>query len=269
MGISLKRQSRRERSSGMDSSDGRREAVAISLEGVSRVYGRGKNQVSALSDINEEFRAGTFTAIMGPSGSGKSTLIQSAAGLDKPSRGKVMLGDIELSRLKEPALTEARRRQIGFIFQAFNLLPTLTVRQNIVLPVRLDGQQVDDAWLEMLIARVGLAGHVQHLPSQLSGGQQQRVAIARALISRPRVVFADEPTGALDTTTAHTILQLLRSTVDTMGQTMIMVTHDPVAASHADRVLFLADGEVVDRMHKASASDIAQRLTGLEQRHAG
>lgn len=184
----------------MEKSDAQRETVAISLKDVSRVYGRGRHQVAALSNINEDFHAGTFTAIMGPSGSGKSTLIQSAAGLDKPSRGKVMLGDIELSRLREPALTQARRREIGFIFQAFNLLPTLNVRQNIMLPVRLDGQNVDSAWLDMLIARVGLTDHVHHLPSQLSGGQQQRVAIARALVSRPRVVFADEPTGALDTT---------------------------------------------------------------------
>lgn len=176
-----------------------------------------------------------------------------------------MLGGVELSRLKEPRLTETRRKNIGFIFQAFNLLPALDARQNIVLPVRLDGGKVDEAWLHMLVQQVGLQERLHQRPSQLSGGQQQRVAIARALVSRPRVVFADEPTGALDTTTARNILELLRSTVDSLGQTMIMVTHDPVAASYADRVLFLADGEVVGRIARSSAEEIARRLTRLER----
>ncbi|MGB3330707.1 MAG: ABC transporter ATP-binding protein [Thermomicrobiales bacterium] len=238
--------------------------IALRLDGVGRSYGRGKHAVQALGAVSEVFPVGTFTAIMGPSGSGKSTLIQCAAGLDKPSRGTVVLGDVELSRLKEPKLTATRRRQLGFIFQAFNLLPTLTVRQNIELPVRLDGRAVDQAWLDTLLNQVGLASHERRVPSELSGGQQQRVAIARALIARPQVVFADEPTGALDTTSARAVLELMRSTVDSLGQTMIMVTHDPVAASYADRVLFLANGAVVDRLQRSSASAIAQRLTALE-----
>lgn len=240
-------------------------APALSLEAISRSYGRRGNKVHALREVSEEFAAGTFTAVMGPSGSGKSTLIQCAAGLDKPTHGKVRLGEIELSRLKEPQLTKTRRQEIGFIFQAFNLLPALNARQNIELPVRLGGKAVDEEWFNQLVHQIGIEERLRQQPAQLSGGQQQRVAIARALISRPSVVFADEPTGALDTTTARNTLELLRSTVDTLGQTIIMVTHDPVAASFADRVLFLADGQVVDRMHQAPAETIATRLTRLEQ----
>lgn len=246
-------------------SSGLESAAAIELRNVVRSYGRGQNTVHALREVSESFAVGSFTAVMGPSGSGKSTLIQCAAGLDRPNGGQVMLGGVELSRLKEPRLTETRRKNIGFIFQAFNLLPALDARQNIVLPVRLDGGKVDEAWLHMLVQQVGLQERLHQRPSQLSGGQQQRVAIARALVSRPRVVFADEPTGALDTTTARNILELLRSTVDSLGQTMIMVTHDPVAASYADRVLFLADGEVVGRIARSSAEEIARRLTRLER----
>ncbi len=244
---------------------GRSADVALSLEQVSRSYGRRVNKVHALREVSEQFEAGTFTAVMGPSGSGKSTLIQCAAGLDKPSSGKVRLGEVELSRLKEPQLTKTRRQEIGFIFQAFNLLPALNARQNIELPVRLGGKPVDEDWFNLLVRQIGIEERLRQRPAQLSGGQQQRVAIARALISRPSVVFADEPTGALDTTTARHTLELLRSTVDSLGQTIIMVTHDPVAASFADRVLFLADGQVVDCMHQASAEMIATRLTRLEQ----
>jgi putative ABC transport system ATP-binding protein len=238
---------------------------AIELRGVGKTYGRGKRAIDALHGINEGFGMGTFTAVMGPSGSGKSTLIQCAAGLDTPSKGKVILGDVELSRLREPNLTITRREQIGFIFQAFNLLPSLDARQNIELPIRLAGSTVDRDWLDQVVASLGIAGWLRQHPAELSGGQQQRVAIARALASRPRVVFADEPTGALDTKTARDILELLRFTVDTFGQTMIMVTHDPIAASYADRVLFLADGEIIDRMSSPSADAVAARLTRLER----
>lgn len=230
-----------------------------------RRYGRGNQAVHALRGVSERFMPGSFTAVMGPSGSGKSTLIQCAAGLDKPTSGRVMLDDIELSRLREPKLTKTRREHIGFVFQAFNLLPALNARQNIVLPVKLNGGSVDRAWLEEVAGRVGIADLLRKRPAELSGGQQQRVAIARALVSRPRVVFADEPTGALDTRTARDILDLLRATVDALGQTVIMVTHDPVAASYADRVLFLADGLLVDAMRQPSADAVAARLTRLER----
>lgn len=238
---------------------------ALTVTDLVRTYGRGRQAVQALRGVSETFPVGSFTAVMGPSGSGKSTLIQCAAGLDRPTSGKVLLGDVELSRLREPKLTKTRREHIGFIFQAFNLLPALTARQNILLPQRLAGGRVDRAWLEAIVEQVGMSAHLHHRPAELSGGQQQRVAIARALLPRPRVVFADEPTGALDTRTARDILTLLRSTVDSFGQTLIMVTHDPVAASYADRVLFLADGHIVDRMLQPTADAVAARLTRLER----
>jgi putative ABC transport system ATP-binding protein len=238
---------------------------ALAVTDLTRTYGRGRQAVHALRGVTEQFPVGSFTAVMGPSGSGKSTLIQCAAGLDKPSTGQVLLGDVQLSRLKEPKLTRTRREHIGFIFQAFNLLPALDARQNIVLPLKLAGGHLDQAWLREIVQRVGMSEHLRQRPAELSGGQQQRVAIARALLARPRVVFADEPTGALDTQTARDILLLLRVTVDALQQTMIMVTHDPVAASYADRVLFLADGVVVDSMLHPSADEIAARLTRLER----
>jgi putative ABC transport system ATP-binding protein len=237
---------------------------AIRLEAISKTYGRGRGAVAALDRVSIDFPEQSFTAVMGPSGSGKSTLIQCAAGLDKPSDGKVWLGETELSKLKEPKLTIARRKEIGFIFQAFNLLPSLTASQNITLPSRLAGEDVDKQWFADVVAGVGLSELLKRFPAELSGGQQQRVAIARALISRPRVVFADEPTGALDTKTSRQILELLRMTVDRFGQTIIMVTHDPVAAGFADRVLFLADGRIVDEMAQPSAAVISQRMTSLE-----
>jgi len=231
---------------------------------VTKSYGRGSGAVLALRDVSVAFGERTFTAVMGPSGSGKSTLIQCAAGLDKPSSGSVWLGETELSKLKEPKLTVTRREQIGFIFQAFNLIPSLNTQQNIALPLKLSGQDLDRAWFNQVVDSVGLSGYLKRRPAELSGGQQQRVAIARALVAQPRVVFADEPTGALDTRTSKEILNLLRLTVDQFGQTIIMVTHDPMSASFADRVLFLADGEIVDEMHQPTVERIAARMTRLE-----
>jgi putative ABC transport system ATP-binding protein len=204
----------------------------------------------------------TFTAVMGPSGSGKSTLLQCAAGLDRPTGGQVFLGDTELTRLSESKLTLLRRDRIGFVFQAFNLLPALTAEQNVALPLRLAGRRPARAHVLDVLERVGLRDRARHRPGELSGGQQQRVALARALVTRPDVLFADEPTGALDSATGREVLALLREMVD-QGQTVIMVTHDPVAASYADRVLFLADGSLRDELHDPSAERIAARMTRL------
>ncbi|MET7302468.1 ABC transporter ATP-binding protein [Embleya sp. NPDC005575] len=236
---------------------------AVSLTGVGRIHGKGTAAVTALHDVTVGIRRGSFTAVMGPSGSGKSTFLQCAAGLDRPTSGSVRLGDTDLSGLSETGLTELRRERIGFVFQAFNLMPSLTVLENITLPLRLAGRKADGAWLAEIVQRVGLTGRTEHRPAELSGGQQQRVAIARALVTRPEVVFADEPTGALDTVTAKEVLALLRDTVDAMGQTVVMVTHDPVAASYADEVLFLADGRITDRLAGAGADRIADRMTHL------
>jgi putative ABC transport system ATP-binding protein len=210
------------------------------------------------------FRRGTFTAVMGPSGSGKSTLLQCAAGLDRPDSGQVIVDGVELGPLSEAKLTALRRERIGFVFQAFNLLSALSAEQNVGLPLRLAGRRPAAAQVRESLAQVGLAERGRHLPSQLSGGQQQRVAIARALITKPRVLFADEPTGALDSSSGREVLRLLRSLVDQQGQSTIMVTHDPVAAAYADTVLFLADGRVVDELVKPSAQAIAERMTRLE-----
>ncbi|WP_243722462.1 ABC transporter ATP-binding protein [Actinomadura sp. 7K507] len=236
---------------------------AVRMEKVSKVYGRGRGAVAALREVTTAVRRGRFTAVMGPSGSGKSTFLHCAAGLDTPTSGKVRLGDTDLSSMNETKLTELRRERVGFVFQAFNLVSSLTVEQNITLPLRLSRTGVDKAWLAEVIARVGLADRAGHRPAQLSGGQQQRVAIARALVTRPEVVFGDEPTGALDTMTARDVLALLREAVDAMGQTVVMVTHDPVAASYADTVLFLADGRIVDRMNAPSSDKVAARMTRL------
>lgn len=205
---------------------------------------------------------------MGPSGSGKTTLLQCAAGLDRPTSGKVFLGDDDLSAFNETKLTELRRRRLGFVFQAFNLIGSLTAEQNVSLPLRLDGRRIDRAEVRSALTMVGLGDRVAHLPAQLSGGQQQRVAIARALITRPEVLFADEPTGALDVRTAREILGLLRTAVDAMGRTVVMVTHDPAAAAYADSVVFLADGRVVDHLEGASARAIEERAVSLEERSA-
>jgi len=236
---------------------------ALALESVSKVYGSGDGAVTALNGVTVGVRKGTFTAVMGPSGSGKSTFLHCAAGLDRPSSGRVLLGDTELSGLREKALTELRRTRIGFVFQAYNLLPSLNVLQNITLPTRLAGTKPDPQWLREIVEGVGIAKRLEHRPSELSGGQQQRVAIARALVTRPEVVLADEPTGALDTRTARQVLDLLRSIVDEMGQTVLMVTHDPVAASAAHGVLFLADGKLAGHLPQPTPERVAERMTHL------
>ncbi|MFI6599670.1 ABC transporter ATP-binding protein [Nonomuraea sp. NPDC050536] len=236
---------------------------AVRLDAVTKRYGSGAGAVHALRGVTVDLPRGGLTAVMGPSGSGKSTFLQCAAGLDTPDSGSVHLGEAELSRMSETQLTEMRREKVGFIFQAFNLIPALTVADNVTLPLRLAGTRPDRAWLGEVITRVGLADRMHHRPSQLSGGQQQRVAIARALVTRPEVVFADEPTGALDMRTAAEVLGLLRQVVDATGQTVVMVTHDPVAASYADSVLFLAGGALVDEVRSASADTIQRRMATL------
>jgi ABC-type lipoprotein export system ATPase subunit len=240
-------------------------ADAVRLERVSKTY-EGDQPVTALSAVDVRFARGTMTAVMGPSGSGKSTLLHCAAGLDRPTSGRVMIGSTDLSAMSEKRLTELRRDRIGFIFQAYNLVGALTVEQNILLPSRLSGKRPDPAWLAEVIERVGLGPRLGHRPAQLSGGQQQRVAIARALVARPEVIFCDEPTGALDTQTAAEVLALLRSVVDRAGQTVVMVTHDPVAASYAHRVMVLADGRIVTDMPQPGVQRIAEQLAMLDRR---
>ncbi|MBB5934905.1 ABC transporter ATP-binding protein [Streptomyces zagrosensis] len=239
---------------------------AVELRGVSRQYGRGSNAVHALRGIDLALPRGSFTAVMGPSGSGKSTFLQCAAGLDRPTAGSVRLGGTEITGMNENKLTALRRSRLGFVFQAFNLLPSLTVEQNVLLPLRLAGRRPDRRAAADVLAQVGLDAHAKRRPGQLSGGQQQRVAIARALVTRPDVVFADEPTGALDTGTAAEVLALLRRAVDTVSATVVMVTHDPTAASFADRVLFLADGSLADHLVRPSAEQIAERMSALTAR---
>jgi len=236
---------------------------AVALHEVRKVYGRGEGAVVALDGISIALASGSFTAVMGPSGSGKSTFLNVAAGLDRPTAGAVMVGDVDLAQLSERRLTVLRRERIGFVFQAFNLLPSLTVAQNIGLPLRLDGHRVRRSSVREVAARVGLEQRLRHRPSQLSGGQQQRVAIARALITRPEVVFADEPTGALDTRTGREVLALLRETVDADGRTVVMVTHDPAAAAWADRVILLADGRLAGTLDAPSADEVAEQLAHL------
>ncbi|GAA2118280.1 ABC transporter ATP-binding protein [Actinomadura alba] len=236
---------------------------AVSLTSVRKVYGKGAAAVTALDDVTVGIPRGSFTAVMGPSGSGKSTFLHCAAGLDTPTSGTVRLGGTDLSGMNEVKLTELRRARVGFVFQAFNLVSSLDVAQNVTLPLRLSGTRTDKRWLEEILARVGLTERAHHRPAQLSGGQQQRVAIARALITRPEVIFGDEPTGALDTVTGRDVLTLLRQAVDETGQTVVMVTHDPVAAGYADTVLFLADGRIADSMAKPSADRVAERMAVL------
>ena len=236
---------------------------AVSLRGVGKVYGRGSSAVTALGQVDAAFARRTFTAVMGPSGSGKSTLLHCAAGLDRPTSGTVWLGDTDLGTLSETALTKLRRTRIGFVFQAFNLVSALNVRENILLPSRLAGVRPDRRWLAEVVHRVGIANRLRSRPAQLSGGQQQRVAIARALAVRPEVIFCDEPTGALDSRTAADVMDLLRDSVDHADQTVVMVTHDPVAASYADRVVFLADGAVAHDVAAPGVNAIAELLTHL------
>ncbi|MCX7621380.1 MAG: ABC transporter ATP-binding protein, partial [Acidimicrobiales bacterium] len=225
-----------------------------------KVYGRGDTAVIAIDQISIEFLRGRFCAIMGPSGSGKSTLMHCLAGLDYLTSGSVYIGEVDLGRLSEKDLTTLRRDRIGFVFQSFNLVPTLTAAENITLPVNLAGRSPDKQWLDEVVATVGLQDRLSHRPSELSGGQQQRVAVARALVSRPEIVFADEPTGNLDSKAGNEILTFMRQAVDDYGQTIVMVTHDPMAAAYADRVVFLADGRVVDEMLEPTAERVLDRM---------
>ncbi len=238
---------------------------AVRLDGVVKTYGRGNAVVHALRGVDLAIPRGTFTAVMGPSGSGKSTFLHCAAGLDRPDSGRVLLGTDDLTTMKENELTRLRRTRLGFVFQAFNLLPSLTVEKNVLLPLRLAGVSADRRRAAEVLALVGLHEHARRRPAQLSGGQQQRVAIARALVARPDVLFADEPTGALDTTTAAEVLALLRHAVDATGATVVMVTHDPIAASYADRVVFLAAGSLAGELYRPTPETIAARMVDLSQ----
>jgi putative ABC transport system ATP-binding protein len=231
---------------------------------LTKTYGRGDTRVTALDAVDVEFRRGEFTAIMGPSGSGKSTLMHCMAGLDSLTSGHAWIGDTELSALDDKGLTRLRRDRVGFVFQAFNLLPTLTALENITLPLDIAGRRPDPAWLDEVVDAVGLRARLGHRPTELSGGQQQRVACARALAGRPQVVFADEPTGNLDSRSGASVLSFLRTSVREMGQTVVMVTHDPAAASYADRVLFLADGRIVDEMAAPTAERVLDRMKAFD-----
>jgi len=242
---------------------------AVRLDRVVKTYGRGGDTVTALRGVDLAIPRGTFTAVMGPSGSGKSTFLHCAAGLDRPSGGRVLLGGDDLTAMKENELTRLRRTRLGFVFQAFNLLPSLTVEKNVLLPLRLAGERPERGRAAEVLAMVGLDRHARRRPAQLSGGQQQRVAIARALVARPDVLFADEPTGALDTTTAAEILTLLRRAVDETGATVVMVTHDPVAASYADRAVFLAGGELAGELTRPTPQVIAARMVDLSRATPG
>jgi putative ABC transport system ATP-binding protein len=225
-----------------------------------KTYGVGDNAVHALDGVTISFEPGRFTAIMGPSGSGKSTLLHCLAGLDSLTEGGVFIGDTYLAELTDRQLTELRRTQVGFVFQAFNLIPTLNAQENIVLPLMLGGVSGDQVWIDQVIAAVGLADRLSHRPNELSGGQQQRVAVARALATRPTIIFADEPTGNLDSNSGTEILEFMRNAVDEFGQTIVMVTHDPYAAAHADRVVFLGDGRIVDELADPTADTIIDRM---------
>lgn len=231
---------------------------------VSKIFGSGEAAVKALDDVSIEFEQGRFTAIMGPSGSGKSTLLQSLAGLDDVSSGQVFVGDTNVTVLDEKGRTRLRRDDIGFVFQSFNLIPTLTAAENIALPSTLAGRKDDSAWSDRVIKTLGIEDRLSHRPSELSGGQQQRVAIARALSTRPKVVFADEPTGALDSKRSAELLDFMRRAVDEFGQTIVMVTHDPLAASRADKVVFLADGRIADVLENPTVDSILNHMRSLE-----
>jgi len=237
---------------------------AARASSLSKVYGSGDTRVTALDSVDVEIETGRFTAIMGPSGSGKSTLMHCLAGLDALTSGEVWIGDVALSGLSDKKLTILRRDAVGFVFQAFNLVPTLTALENITLPLDIAGRKPDREWLDTVIDTVGLRDRLTHRPSELSGGQQQRVACARALASRPTIVFADEPTGNLDSRSGAEVLGFLRRSVDEFGQTIVMVTHDPGAASYADRVLFLADGRIVDEMAQPTADKVLERMKAFE-----
>ncbi|MFI6700158.1 ABC transporter ATP-binding protein [Streptomyces sp. NPDC050509] len=241
-------------------------AVAARARQVVKAYGSGDTRVVALDHVDVDIARGEFTAIMGPSGSGKSTLMHCLAGLDTVSSGEIHLAETEITTLKDKQLTRLRRDRVGFIFQAFNLLPTLNALENITLPMDIAGRRADSAWLQQVVDTVGLADRLQHRPTQLSGGQQQRVAVARALAARPEIIFGDEPTGNLDSRAGAEVLGFLRRSVDDLGQTIVMVTHDPVAASYADRVLYLADGRIVDEMTRPTAEAVLDRMKDFDAR---
>jgi putative ABC transport system ATP-binding protein len=238
--------------------------VAARTLDLTKQYGSGDARVVALDAVSVEFERGAFTAIMGPSGSGKSTLLHCMAGLDIPTSGKVFIGDVDLTSLSEKQLTLLRREKVGFVFQTFNLVPTLTAAENITLPLDIAGVRPDRAWFDQVVDTVRLRDRLTHRPSELSGGQQQRVAGARALVSRPDIVYADEPTGNLDSHSGAELLTFLRDAVKGHGQTIVMVTHDPTAAAYADRIVFLADGRIVDEMREPTAQKILERLKSLE-----
>ncbi len=237
---------------------------AARAEGAVKVYGRGATAVRALDGVTVGFRSGEFTAIMGPSGSGKSTLLHTMAGLDSLTDGRTFIGDVDLTGLKEKELTLLRREKVGFVFQSFNLIPTLNAAENIELPLRIAGSKPDAEWRSQVIAAVGLADRLSHRPAELSGGQQQRVAAARALVARPEIVFADEPSGNLDSASSAELLGFMRTAVRDFGQTIVMVTHDPTTASYADRVVFLKDGRIVDELEAPTAESIFDRMKRLE-----
>jgi putative ABC transport system ATP-binding protein len=234
--------------------------AAARTEDAVKIYGKGQTEVRALDGVSVVFASGRYTAVMGPSGSGKSTLLHCVAGLDTLTSGKAFIGDADLSTLDDQRLTILRRDRVGFVFQAYNLVPTISAAKNITLPLQLAGRTGDPAWIGKIIDTVGLADRVQHRPSELSGGQQQRVAVARALASRPEIIFADEPTGNLDSKAGAEVLTFMRRAVDEMGQTIVMVTHDPMAAAYADRIVFLADGRIVDEMREPTAERVLERM---------
>ena len=237
--------------------------VAARAEEVTKIYGSGEAAVRALNNITVEFASSHYTAIMGPSGSGKSTLLHCLAGLDTVTAGRIMLGDVDVTACSEKQLTVVRRDKIGFVFQSYNLIPTLDAIENITLPIALAGRKPDKLWLDQVITTVGLGDRLNHRPSELSGGQQQRVAVARALASRTEVIFADEPTGNLDSKASAEILEFMRKAVSDLGQTIVMVTHDPVAAGYSDRVVFLADGKIVDELQGPTAETVIDRAKHL------
>ena len=237
--------------------------IAARTVAATKIYGHGEAEIRALDEVSVDFAAARFTAIMGPSGSGKSTLMHAVAGLDTLTDGTVWIGDTELGSLSEKKLTQLRRDRIGFVFQSFNLIPTLTAAENITLPMKLAGRKPDAAWIDTVVGTVGLGHRLGHRPSELSGGQQQRVAVARALASRPQIVLADEPTGNLDSRTGAEILAFMRSAVRELGQTIVMVTHDPVAAAYADRAVFLADGRIVDELADPTSDSVFDRMKSL------
>lgn len=250
--------------------DGSGRHVAASAEHLIKTYGKGETVVHALREVSVDFVDGEFTAIMGPSGSGKSTLMHCLAGLDTATSGTVRIGDTELTQLSDKQMTRLRRDRVGFVFQAFNLVPTLTARENITLPLDIAGRKPDKEWMATVVGRLGLEDRLDHRPSELSGGQVQRVACARALVGRPEIIFGDEPTGNLDSRSSGEVLSILRTSVDDLGQTVVIVTHDPRAASYADRVVFLADGQIVSDQRGLSSDDIFEYMKHLDNgSHAG